>query len=832
MSQTQDSAQALSDRLAADAGGTPIPVPISYEIIHLFSEGLYQSPHKAIEELVANSFDAGANLVSVLVPPRAVGDSGEGTLWVIDDGCGMDDVGFHQLWRVAESPKSGGEAQYDRKPIGQFGIGKLAAFVLAWRLAHISKSTDGQFRYASMDFHSVMGRRLNEPNAEPVKVRLHRISERDARELLRDVETADPFIWDRLFGSDPAPTWTAASLSDFKDLFGKLSEGRLSWVLRTGLPLVSNFEIHLNGERLPPSRETRTVLHELVIGGQEDKAARTLGLACTDGGVEIPGIGGVIRGKARIFEAALTKGKADQYGRSHGFFVRVRGRVINLEDELFGLGAHNHAAWARFAMEIEADGLREHLLSSREGVRESDPIRMLRVYLHRCFNVCRVVYDKSVSRDLLGIELASILNEAPSLALNPLLDAIRAGVLEGPDSLYYIRTRRVEDAETWLREAGERLKGQAFRNFAVTRGDPWERLCAYDPETDTLSLNGQHPYAAKVIVRMNSDSTPAKLIAISEIVTDALLRTSRLPTYEVHDLLDRRDRILRRLAGQQALDVPTVIRQLGVANAEATAMEHAVGHAFAMLGFDYEPRGGSGNPDGILRARLGRGTGGDRSFAVVYETKTSAAEALPASRLDLQALRTHAVDEGAQYSLVVGRGFESQDDPDGSLNKRIKGAVQGGHMVTVIRTEDLVELVKLHYRFGLTFSDLQNLFEDAHTLPETREWVSQRRQSLESGGPIPLRTLLDALEAEQADPLAKPNLIAARSKHDALKRYEPEKLEAAVKAAATLLGERWLAVDRQLNVNMGHSAAEISEEFKRRLATGIDNDAQTVISGS
>ena len=37
-----------------------IPVHISYEIIHLFSEGLYKSPHKAIEELVTNSYDANA----------------------------------------------------------------------------------------------------------------------------------------------------------------------------------------------------------------------------------------------------------------------------------------------------------------------------------------------------------------------------------------------------------------------------------------------------------------------------------------------------------------------------------------------------------------------------------------------------------------------------------------------------------------------------------------------------------------------------------------------------------------------------------------------------
>src|SRR6266699_1521493 len=45
-----------------------IDVRLSYRIVRLFSEGLYASPNKAIEELVANSFDAGARRVTILLP--------------------------------------------------------------------------------------------------------------------------------------------------------------------------------------------------------------------------------------------------------------------------------------------------------------------------------------------------------------------------------------------------------------------------------------------------------------------------------------------------------------------------------------------------------------------------------------------------------------------------------------------------------------------------------------------------------------------------------------------------------------------------------------------
>ena len=125
--------------LRPNEDGESIDVRISYEIIRLFSEGLYQSPHKAIEELVTNSFDADADRVFVLIPRPSEESSGD-SLWVIDDGFGMDKGGFTILWRVADSTKYGGApTAKGRLPIGQFGIGKLAAYVLAWRLTHVSK---------------------------------------------------------------------------------------------------------------------------------------------------------------------------------------------------------------------------------------------------------------------------------------------------------------------------------------------------------------------------------------------------------------------------------------------------------------------------------------------------------------------------------------------------------------------------------------------------------------------------------------------------------------------------------------------------------------------
>src|SRR3979490_554185 len=80
-----------------------IAVRLSYRIVRLFSEGLYASPNKAIEELVANSFDAGARRVAVFLPAD-FHDQGA-TIAVLDDGEGMDSNGLKQHWLIGKSYK-------------------------------------------------------------------------------------------------------------------------------------------------------------------------------------------------------------------------------------------------------------------------------------------------------------------------------------------------------------------------------------------------------------------------------------------------------------------------------------------------------------------------------------------------------------------------------------------------------------------------------------------------------------------------------------------------------------------------------------------------------
>ena len=118
-----------------------IPVTISYRIIELFSAGLYSSPNKAFEELVSNSYDAMATKVSVYVPSDKSTESS--IMWVCDNGTSMNSEELKQFWAIGRSHKKD-ITESERMPIGKFGIGKLATYILAQNLTIICKANNGK----------------------------------------------------------------------------------------------------------------------------------------------------------------------------------------------------------------------------------------------------------------------------------------------------------------------------------------------------------------------------------------------------------------------------------------------------------------------------------------------------------------------------------------------------------------------------------------------------------------------------------------------------------------------------------------------------------------
>ncbi len=132
--------------------GDPLNVELSPELVGLLSENLYQSPLKAIEELVVNAYDAAASECRVFVPEP---EDSNPFVVVFDDGTGMDYDGLVDLWWIGRTKKRDVELEkrQGRKQIGKFGIGKLATYALANQITYISKSSK-QILAVTVDFRA------------------------------------------------------------------------------------------------------------------------------------------------------------------------------------------------------------------------------------------------------------------------------------------------------------------------------------------------------------------------------------------------------------------------------------------------------------------------------------------------------------------------------------------------------------------------------------------------------------------------------------------------------------------------------------------------------
>ena len=251
--------------------GTPksvIDVTISYRIIELFSEGLYKSPHKAIEELVTNAFDAGATATEVVVPQNLADN--DAIIAVIDNGTGMDEKGLEAHWQIGVSEKRNESFQKpkNRAQIGKFGIGKLATFVLAYEFTHITKVGKKYFA-VTMDYRRIPhGENGGLHAKDTVKLPLRELSEIEAKEVIQPIidESKESSKKIKLFGKGAAETWTVAILSNLKDMAKEIKLGRLKWVLETAMPLRDDFTLFLNGNLVKPSKADNTDVNRWILG--------------------------------------------------------------------------------------------------------------------------------------------------------------------------------------------------------------------------------------------------------------------------------------------------------------------------------------------------------------------------------------------------------------------------------------------------------------------------------------------------------------------------------------------------------------------------------------
>lgn len=827
-----------------------IPVKISYGIIERFSEGLYSSPNKTFEELITNSYDAGAREVWVYLSSDLSSD--DATLLVIDDGESMTLEGLADLWKIGESRKRSDTPPPGRKnPVGKFGIGKLATYVLAEQLTYIVHR-DGEYLAVTMDYGRVA----------------HTAELLDGVDLSLDVvrltqEQALEAVERALAGTGAAQTskvlatlptlehWTAALLCNLKPTARDIKLGRLRWVLRSALPLNPEFQLWLNDDEVKSSKVDGEELWSFTVG-KDDGAlpksierpwgpAENINVEIEEAGksVKHPAIrlpnAGVVWGRATLYKQPLERGRSEDLARSHGFFVRVRGRLINLYEADFSVGPElRHGTLTRFRMEVNADDLDDQVASARENLKESAPLQELKNYLLAVFNKARAVSTEQDDGDVISNIGKNGRLAKPSTALSqgPLRRMLQRAVSGEPAVAHSLGLDEVgvEDAEKILADGGDVIESVLLEEY-----DSAEPMAVYDPSRRAVVLNQTHPFVNNYIGG-KTVAEPLKLLGLSEILTQAYLLDENISPEVIERVMRRRDAFLRELTLRFPRSAPIIAQRLRDATNDENALEDAVGDALELLGFSVTRLGGAKHgADGIATARLGRRSDVSSSYAFTYDAKSTkdsvrevlsedsgkASETKKPGKIRADTARTsvlrvhrekaaerHGLEIAPTFTLLIAPDFQGALDEEGLIND-----VCVNDEITAIRVDDLARLVELFALQGLNPADLRPLFETRKP-EDTRVWVDA--QSVQARIPRPpVAVLVETLveNSEKKAPIVFESLAAflATKGHD---MSVPE-IESLVRGLAALAPKSVYTDGRYVALNATPTAlyAEIRESL-------------------
>jgi len=752
-----------------------IDVRISHRIIQLFSEGLYSSANKAVEELVSNSFDAGAQNVHVILSPDLT--SPDATIVVIDDGEGMDINGLKQHWIIGRSMRRKGTNPLGRQPIGKFGIGKLATYVLAKRLTHICKS-NGDFYAATMDF-SILDSRISSAaaadedgifNDDKISLPLRNLTEKEAAGLLVRWTTGSKAGYKalKLFGDTAADSWTIAIMSGLTEMGTKVQRGRLSWILRTAMPLRDDFKLYLNGDLIEPSKIDRPLIQKWIIG--KDITNAQLAKPCPEGfepteDENVPtdsrhryGLSherlGRITGYIELYEDELSGGKSVGIERSNGFFVYVRGRMINIDDPGFSIERNllRHGTFSRFRMVAYIDSLDEALRSSRESLQQGELYNLAKDFLHACFNLARNRLVEHERLKLPGLVIAARLSSAPgSMTRKPLL-ALAVLVTEGKATPLYTRFPKgltKEGAKDFLKRLEARASSDEgmLQTSELVELDTKDGIAIYDIENSRLQINTSHPFVAAFhdLFARAATSLPLEMYAMTEILIEAHLYHMDFEENDIRDILALRDELLRQFVRSSARRTAGMIAlALLDAKDDEDQLEEEMRAAFEAIGFSNVIRiGGKGKPDGTAEAHLAATEAGTiQRYKVGLEAKSG--QPVSAIRLNVSGIARHMKDYECDHHLVIGNGFATSSGEDSASVREIedhKGTT--GKTITLMHIDDLARLVRLVPTKRIGLNRLRDLFRSCITPEEAKAWVDKIAQ--EKPESWPYREILETI---------------------------------------------------------------------------------------
>jgi Histidine kinase-, DNA gyrase B-, and HSP90-like ATPase len=768
---------------AGDAVGE-IQVQIGPQFLELFSEHLYSSPNKAFEELVSNSWDAGATCVHIGMSDDL--QASDASVWVLDNGVSMDITGLEALWAVATSQKRKSGPQSNRPQIGKFGIGKLATYILANCLTYVCKAEDGVVRAVTMDYRRI-DMQPGVLHIDPLPLEVRELDEEQLEELLTSVDSSVDLV--RLISEDVPPpaadagyeneyggpdisidsgqsTWTLAILTSLKEAGESMEQWHIKRMLRYALPLGASMRIAFNGDPLESMKIKTDLADEWVLGknlgiselppeppiddSAEDEeeespipitevgpSTGSNGSDATEPHIFIEGIEGPIYGRVRLYEERISGGKSEALGSSNGFFINVLGRVINVEDPYFGLENLNHSAWAKFRATVRADGLDRFLAVNREGTLESDSLHLFRRFLFAIFNKARSAHDSRTRAAWPNV--GEVLTDSwGTVPLQALRQVVKDG-LANDDLPPFINSDGADqqaEAELFDGMSTDAVDEVISAVVLEDRGAD-EPFVQYDLATHRVVVNSQHPFAIE-----HGDTHEQQLLlrdaALVDLLTQAFMADAGISNDLLGQISEYRDQTFRLIAQRRRRNGIQLAALLVEATSYDKGLERIVGDALEFLGFKVRRLGQPGKTEGVASApAAAQDSDLAESYSFTYDAKSSEKGKVKTGNVGVAGLVRHREDESADHTLVIAPDFEA-----GALEQECET-----NSITPMRAKDLSRLLILAATRGpINLTGFREIFE-LHGPADVDEWVDSFIAETEKEPMLRYDELLEALES-------------------------------------------------------------------------------------
>lgn len=709
-----------------------LQVRLSTQLIHLLSEQMYSSPIKAIEELVVNAYDADANKCCIGFEKNE--NLEDNTIVIFDNGSGMDYHGLEQLWHVGESPKIDEDVspRYGRRVIGKFGIGKLATYAIANKITYLSRHENGLF-HVSCDFRSFKSS-TSGGASEAVLLDVREVSDINAllsSEELRSVCELLQLTANELIESS---SWTICVLEALKEKASDLKLGRLKWVLKTAMPLKLNFEVFVDKDKIERTPEDFNPIVEFSVSDIGKDRLTTLNqnkstkYPWTVSGSKLFSdlFPSGVFGNVVITKRSLVVGKSAEIGRSHGFFVYVRERLVNQEDELFGLHALSHATFNFFRADVYADDLHTDVTAPREGIEHGERRNAISGLLLATFNEARQRQD-AIEKDVEEKEKRKREDErnfvSTRLVDQPIANSIvmtstdEAGT-DADEGWFFLKEIDHKERKAVV----ENLYSSSTRKyrFSYDQLGRADRMVKLDPGSGEFTLNDDH----EVVIAHSDDPRAKQLLedmVASEVLLEVYLREAGINPHIIGAVLERRDLLMRSLAQDRVYSLDSIAKFLLDARDDEYNLEIAVVAASRALGFNAKHIGGPGKPDGIARFNDYR----EEEKKITLEAKSS--QGIPAlSSFDFAGLAQHCQDSNAHGCLLVAPDYPGNKGKKANSKKLSKSSVDkraAADKISCWTIDDLVSVVRATEIQQITASQILDIVLNKFKPSEVKEAV-------------------------------------------------------------------------------------------------------------